>query len=550
MTTGVSSGNFCARILRTCAFFLVMIFLAIAPDTGWAQTATIAPLPPAAQEALDKGIIAARVPDYPLAIRFFEDARKLAPAAPVVFMNLGIAESKMPGRELRAMTWFGAYLTAYPDAPNAAAVKEQIAVLEVKNLSNISRLIKAAQDAAILVTGDSKDLNLVYVAALWAKTGDVAAALKTAETIGDRRGQAQQHIAIVQAKAGDIAGAQKTAGLIQMPFYLIDAQLAIADTQIRANDMAAAQATLASALKTADLFKVPWHAYDKSSNQIKIAEVQTRAADSAGARKTLTAALNTARLIEKASLRPYFRIATAQVTAEDIAGAQKTTDLIPDGYEKSDAQQAIAKAQIATGDFPGAQKTLASAHKAIVPLPDESVRNARLSILARTQLEAGDIAGALRTAVLIQRIPDQSSARYNIAFAQIEAGDFAGAQKTADLIPEAQARRAIAQAQASAHAAPSAKPQRLASATPPPGSQPPAQPVATVSDWLGKLDDSSGHVDCALNTPPFLDLAGHLKSLPRSDTAYSTFQSLREAAEKIVIAQNVVHQMLKQQAGK
>ena len=238
-------------------------------------------------------------------------------------------------------------------------MRAQIGVLDVSNQSNVSRLIKSMQDTATLVTGDSKDLNLVYVAELWAKAGDVAAALKTAGLIGDRRGQAQQHIAIVQAKAGDIAGAQKTADLIQEPFHLIDAKLAVADAQIRTNDIAAAQATLASALKTADLFKVPWNAYGKSSNQIKIAEVQVRAADSAGARKTLAAALKTVNLIEKASSRPYFLIATAQVKAGDIAGAQKTADLIPDGYQKSDAQRAIAKAQIATGDIPGAQKTLA-----------------------------------------------------------------------------------------------------------------------------------------------------------------------------------------------
>ena len=87
------------------------------PFAAQAQTAAQQPLPPAAQADLDKGIIAAKVPDYALAIHYFEDARKLAPLAPIVFMNLGIAESKMPGRELRAMAWFGTYLAAYPGAP-------------------------------------------------------------------------------------------------------------------------------------------------------------------------------------------------------------------------------------------------------------------------------------------------------------------------------------------------------------------------------------------------------------------------------------------------
>src|SRR6266853_1229246 len=133
------------------ALYLPMVAICFSlsqPFAARAETVASAPLPPAAQEALNKGIIAAKVPDYPLAIRFFEEARKLAPQAPVIFMNLGIAESRMPGRELRAIAWFGAYLAASPDAPNAAAVKEQIAVLDVRNQSNVSRLIKAVQDIA------------------------------------------------------------------------------------------------------------------------------------------------------------------------------------------------------------------------------------------------------------------------------------------------------------------------------------------------------------------------------------------------------------------
>src|SRR5258708_27678135 len=126
---------------------LIFVFV-IATNAGWGQAAAPAPLPSAAQEALNKGIIAAKVPDYLLAIRCFAEARKLAPAAPVIFMNLGIAESKMPGRELRAIAWFGAYLAATPDAPNAAAVKEQISVLEVRNQSNVLRFLKTVQVAA------------------------------------------------------------------------------------------------------------------------------------------------------------------------------------------------------------------------------------------------------------------------------------------------------------------------------------------------------------------------------------------------------------------
>jgi len=83
-------------------------------------------LPPDAQEAMKNGIIAAKQQDYLLAARYFQDARKIAPDSPEIFFNLGLAESKIPGRELRAIAWFGAYLASTTNAPNAAAVKDQI----------------------------------------------------------------------------------------------------------------------------------------------------------------------------------------------------------------------------------------------------------------------------------------------------------------------------------------------------------------------------------------------------------------------------------------
>ena len=340
--------------LRQAAAVLLLITI---PNMGRGQANAPAPLPPAAQQALDKGIIAAKVPDYPLAIRFFEEARKLAPEAPVIFLNLGIAESKTPGRELRAIAWFGAYLAANPDAPNAVAVKQQIAVLDVKNQSNVSRLIKTVQDAA----GGSY-IGLRVVAGLWAEAGDIPAALKTADLIQDAqyKSYARNDIAKIQAARGDIAGAQATADLIRDPSY-------------------------------------------KSVAQGHIAE--------------------------------------AQVAAGDIAGAQKTGGLIQVDYYKARTLGHIAEAQ------------------------KKYYRCAKFN-------------------------------------------------------------------------AP-----QLPSDTPPT-----TQPILKVADWLERLDAEGKQWDYALNTRPFLDLAGYLKSLPSSRDPNKVFDGLRETSEKLVRAKNIVHQMLKRQA--
>ena len=203
------------------------VWLSVAQPLAVAQAAP-APLPPAAQEALDKGIIAAKVPDYPLAIRYFEDARKLAPQAPIVFLNLGIAESKIAGRELRAMAWFGAYLAAYPDAPNAAAVKEQIAALDVRNQSNLSRLIKTAQEAADLIR-EAGGLPFWKLAEVQIKAGDTAGA--------------RRNLASAQAHEDPMHGDAR----VRSGFFVM-----VANDQMKVSDDAGARTTLTSAGKAAD----------------------------------------------------------------------------------------------------------------------------------------------------------------------------------------------------------------------------------------------------------------------------------------------------------
>src|ERR1700686_1711805 len=175
-------------------------------------------LSPEVQEVLNNGVIAAKQRDYLLAIRLFQDARKIAPDASEIYYNLGLAESKIPGRELRAIAWFSAYLAANPNAPNAAAVNDFVAGLHIKNQGNLNRLITIVQDAAGKADrGSSDEFNAYKVPALWAEAGDLAAALKTADLLKSQRSLAQEEIAEVQSSAGDFAGALKTAALIQDP---------------------------------------------------------------------------------------------------------------------------------------------------------------------------------------------------------------------------------------------------------------------------------------------------------------------------------------------
>ena len=471
----IKSKRLQAHLLQS---FRLLILLAcmclVLPFAVLAQTATPATLPPAAQEALNNGILAAKLPDYLLAIRYFEEARKTAPKHPVIYLNLGLAESKISGRELRAIAWFGAYLVAYPGAPNAAAVKEQIAVLKVRNQSNISRFLKTVQDAAGQSSSFNEpsrggttqaDLYLYELTTWWLDSGDMAAAIKSANLVrdADLKGSVQGRIAIAKAEAGDIAGAQKTADLIQDARSRSLGLIGIAKAKIKGGDFAGAKNTLASALKAVDLIETDSE-FRKTGLAIRTEWLQSQ-------HRTL--------------------IAAAQAEAGDIAGAQKTTDLIlaQHVYFKSGAQITIAEAQLNARDIAGAEKTLADAQKNAELIDDASWKTSRQKAIVESQARLGIAKGAS---------PNR--------------------QSTSD-------------------------------------TQPTIPPVVTVSDWLKKLDDDNMNNDCPLSTEPFLDLAGYLKSLPPNNAApgHSSgvfYYRLHETAKKIISAQNVIHQMLKQEAKK
>lgn len=282
--------KFITQTLIAVSTFLVLL------AGAHAASPAPAPLTPAAQEAIDKGIIAAKVPDYQLAIRYFDEARKLAPQAPVVHLNMGLAESRIPGRELRAMAWFGAYLAAHPDAPNAAAVKEQIGVLEVRNQSNVSRLLKTVQDAANQMSST-----------LASKLKHVDLKNLKPNPLYYEPNPDLNPLAIVSALSD-----------------IVEAQIAIAKAQIGAGDIASAQMIFIEAQRIAELipvsaFKSKWASEAIASAQVYMTEVQLKAGD--------------------------------------ISDAQKTSELIRDADWKNKAQRVIARAQIKAGDFSGAQKT-------------------------------------------------------------------------------------------------------------------------------------------------------------------------------------------------
>jgi len=348
---------------RTLArlYATLLCSLLIAPQAGWSQVA--APLPPAAQEALDKGIVAANLPDYLLAIRYFEEARKAAPDAPVIYFNLGLAESKIPSRELRAMAWFGAYLAAFPDAPNASVVKAEIGALEVRHHSNTAKFLAALLDAANQTAANRRDENLRSVVASTAASGDIVAARRIVQTIQDPIYAESGHFAIVraQAESGDVLGARKSADSLSKGLTKDNAMVFVLEAHVRAGDMAGAQSAL-DLIRSADT---------KNRMLAIIAGAQARAGNIADAQRA-------AAMIESAGSRNKLRLAivNAQADRGDLAAAKETIALIDSAYSQSYAHLELARAQAKSGDMAGAKASLATAQKIADLIPEESSKNA------------------------------------------------------------------------------------------------------------------------------------------------------------------------------
>jgi len=141
------------RILTALSLFAVLLL-------AWPSTAIAhAPLPPAAQDALQKGTLAAEQKQWDLALNFFGQARTLAPGAAEPLFDLGLAEANMPGRSLRAICWFRAYLALAPDAPNAHAVRDQLDKLEVSADGGAYDILKVLKQLATQVPPGSAYAN-------------------------------------------------------------------------------------------------------------------------------------------------------------------------------------------------------------------------------------------------------------------------------------------------------------------------------------------------------------------------------------------------------
>jgi tetratricopeptide (TPR) repeat protein len=97
------------------------------------------PLSADAQQALNKGLEAAKLQDWELAISYFTQAQKIAERNPRILYSLGLAHARA-GHGPAGTAWLRAYLAAAPTAPDASEVEKEIVGLENKAEDAISKI--------------------------------------------------------------------------------------------------------------------------------------------------------------------------------------------------------------------------------------------------------------------------------------------------------------------------------------------------------------------------------------------------------------------------
>jgi len=224
-------------------FIKILVFFFVISSMAYAA------FPPEIDPIMKLGIEAAQKKDYLQAINFFEEAQKISPNTADVYYNLGLAESQIPGRELRAMAWFGAYLVANPNASNKDAIKEQIASLDEKSLNTIAALMKFWMEANEKrdQTQDAKDDTLWRSANLWTSAGDLVHAKEALAKMSQPLDRVLNPIAFLQIKNGDYAGARETNKLIQTEKWQLAIDFEIAIAQRVAGDIAGSDKTIEEA---------------------------------------------------------------------------------------------------------------------------------------------------------------------------------------------------------------------------------------------------------------------------------------------------------------
>lgn len=465
--------------MKTRQIRSLILMLTFALVVRGQDNSTLKQLPVEAREPFRKGLLAVEQKEWPLAIRYFTEAQEKANYAPEVLFNLGLAESKMPGRELRAMAWFRAYLAAAPDSPNAQAVRNECDSMEIRIEGTLTRLIDQAKSMANAYSEDYRKRSaLQEVVRMMAEAGDIEGAKRMVSSLpSDDQGSAYGTIALSQIKAGkpadarstayqvsdnshsalsdiangladagDISGAKSIISRINDTTYNPSACAHVAAVQAKAGDIEGAKETLGGAKGDYSLY----------SGLIAIGLAQAKAGKMDEARRTLVQAreaVSKRKNEEKYKVSEYHDVGKAQAEIGDAEGAKETTSFLVGDY-KAQYQGYVFDAirsywenrcneAIKKGDFKAAADAISQISGSERQQQVQEQLNRRLREIVQEKIKAGDLHGALATAEVMGDSNSRSYAYSDLATARLNKQEVDGAAKMIEHVTEPEAKASL-----------------------------------------------------------------------------------------------------------
>ena len=260
------------------------------------------------------------------------------------------------------------------------------------------------------------------------------AARAATELIDDdtSRVNALSGLAVIQAQAGEFVAAQQTAEGIADDWFRAQALSGLAVAQAQAGDFGAAQ-------QIGELIE------DERARSVALsglAVAQAQKGDFAAAYRTVEAIPE-----EWFRAQALSGLAVAQAQEGDFVASRRTGKGIANEWFRAEALSGLVVAQAQAGDVKGARASFVAAKAAAAKIDDEVSRVELLSRLAVAQAHAGDAKGAQASFAVAKKATEaidyydsEASALTTLSEAEAHAGEFAAAQATAEAIHDTDSR--------------------------------------------------------------------------------------------------------------
>jgi tetratricopeptide (TPR) repeat protein len=489
----------------------------------------------------EQGINAASGLLYRNALQYFEKAFTNSERYPWLTMfNAGVANSKIPGRELRAIAWFGGFMTS-EFVVNTSYFKSQIELLRERSHRTVISMLKKIQDVALRFSGYEREMFMGQVATLWMQIGDPQSAKRALNLIPNAAPDYTQSLLESYINNGDLLTAEKITDTIRDEKYRKLALIKLADAYLTNRDFTEAQRKITAVIGNDNsrengrygVLLLP----DAVNCLLKISTSRQLSGDTAGlnsnwilAEKTIdrigSRFLYCQSLINLAEAK-YATGRTDNATA-DFRKVLTEAELVEDLNDKIIVFANIVSTLQRIGNGDQLNEALTKAHRYAM-IADSFKNDYALANFAQSILNTGDIAGAKKIVNRIKYSVSGNEVLYKIILAFYGNGDGNMAYQLIDSIPynewRDKAKTGIGEFD--------------------------HKPGTRFLDWISILYDNKYWNECPLGMDVFMDLNAHIKSINSfspADYSYNVhdlFDKLKTIAIYYIKAEKKIDLMLR-----